>query len=176
VKDGAFRDDLFYRLNVFPIALPALRDRREDIPALAQHILKAAAESIGKRIVGITPAALAAMTNYHWPGNIRELENCIERAVIVARGSTIDVPDLSRDLFDRGIRLDKQARRRSADLDAELARIEKSFILDALEQTRGVQSQAARLLGINERSLWHRVKKLGIAISKRADGGRDALS
>jgi two-component system, NtrC family, response regulator AtoC len=176
VKEGAFRDDLFYRLNVFPIALPALRDREADIPALAQHILKAAAESIGKRIVGITPAALAAMTNYDWPGNIRELENCIERAVIVARGSTIDVPDLSRDLFDRGIRLDKQARRRPADLDAELARIEKSFILDALEQTHGVQSQAARLLGINERSLWHRVKKFGIAISKRADGGRDAPS
>jgi two-component system, NtrC family, response regulator AtoC len=176
VKDGAFRDDLFYRLNVFPIALPALRDRKEDIAALAQHIIKAAAESIGKRIVGVTPAALAAMANYHWPGNIRELENCIERAVIVARASTIDIPDLSRDLFDQGPRRDKYARRRPTDLDSELERIEKSFILDALHETQGVQSQAAKLLGINERSLWHRVKKHGIAITKRASGGRDMAS
>ncbi|MFI5012538.1 MAG: sigma-54-dependent transcriptional regulator [Hyphomicrobiales bacterium] len=170
VEEKRFREDLFYRLNVFPIALPALRDRKEDIPALAQHFLKAATEAIGKRIVGVTPAALAAMSNYDWPGNIRELQNCVERAVIVARGSTIDVPDLPRDLFDQGARPEKLARRKTTDLDGELARIEKSFILDALRETDGVQSKAAKLLGINERSLWHRVKKLGIAITKRASG------
>ncbi|MBV9590125.1 MAG: sigma-54-dependent Fis family transcriptional regulator [Hyphomicrobiales bacterium] len=176
VSDNSFREDLFYRLNVFPIALPALRDRKEDIPALGQHFLKFATETIGKRVVGVTPAALAAMSNYHWPGNLRELQNCIERAVIVARGSTIDVTDLSRDLFEPGgARSERAARRRTDDLDKELARIEKSFILDALRETNGVQSKAARLLGINERSLWHRVKKLGIAITKRASGGEPAL-
>ncbi|MFI4994760.1 MAG: sigma-54-dependent transcriptional regulator [Hyphomicrobiales bacterium] len=171
VEENSFREDLFYRLNVFPIALPALRERKEDIPALAQHFLKSATETIGKRIVGVTPAALAAMTNYHWPGNIRELQNCVERAVIVARASTIDVPDLPRDLFDQGAKPEKSARSRIGNLDEELARIEKSFILDALRETNGIQSRAAKLLGINERSLWHRVKKLGIAITKRASGG-----
>ena len=171
VADGTFREDLFYRLNVFPIALPALRDRKEDIAALAQYFLKTANETMGKRVVGVTPAALAAMSQYHWPGNIRELQNCVERAVIVARGSSIDVTDLPRDIFDQGPASDKASRRRTGDLDGELARIEKGFILDALRETNGVQSKAARLLGINERSLWHRVKKLGIAITKRASGG-----
>ncbi len=170
-EDNRFREDLFYRLNVFPIALPALRERKEDIAALAQHFLKTSTETIGKRVVGVTPAALAAMTNYHWPGNVRELQNCIERAVIVSRSSTIDVPDLPRDLFDQVTKPGKTARVRPDNLDEELARLEKTFILDALRETNGVQSKAARLLGINERSLWHRVKKLGIAITKRASGG-----
>ena len=99
---------------------------------------------MGKRIVGVTPAALAAMSNYDWPGNVRGIENCVERAVIVARGSTIDVRDLSGDIFERDGRHDKLSRRRPNDLDAELARIEKSFILDALRETKGVQSRAAR--------------------------------
>ncbi|MBV8764038.1 MAG: sigma-54-dependent Fis family transcriptional regulator [Hyphomicrobiales bacterium] len=174
VAQNAFREDLFYRLNVFPIALPALRERKEDIPALAQHFLKLATETIGKRVVGVTPAALAAMSNYHWPGNLRELQNCVERAVIVARGSAIDVSDLPRDLFEPGARPERTARRRTEDLDNELARIEKAFILEALRETNGVQSKAAKLLGINERSLWHRVKKLGIAITKRASDGEPA--
>jgi transcriptional regulator with GAF, ATPase, and Fis domain len=168
VEETRFREDLFYRLNVFPIALPALRERKEDLPALAQHFLKASNETIGKRIVGVTPAALTAMANYHWPGNIRELQNCMERAVIVARGSTIDIPDLPRDLFEQSARPARGTRARPDNLDEELARLEKTFILDALRETNGVQSKAARLLGINERSLWHRVKKLGIAITKRA--------
>jgi len=111
------------------------------------------------------------MTSYHWPGNIRELQNCVERAVIVARASTIDVPDLPRDLFDHGTKSEKSTRPRTGNLDEDLARIEKSFILEALRETNGIQSRAAKLLGINERSLWHRVKKLGIAITKRASGG-----
>jgi two-component system response regulator AtoC len=174
VAENSFREDLFYRLNVFPIALPALRDRKEDIPALAQHFLKFATETIGKRVVGVTPAALAAMSAYDWPGNLRELQNCVERAVIVARGSTVDVSDLPRDLFEQGARTERPTKRRTDDLDTELARIEKSFILEALRETNGVQSRAAKILGINERSLWHRVKKLGIAITKRASGGEPA--
>ena len=114
------------------------------------------------------------MSAYHWPGNLRELQNCVERAVIVARGSTVDVSDLPRDLFEQGARTERPTKRRTDDLDTELARIEKSFILEALRETNGVQSKAAKLLGINERSLWHRVKKLGIAITKRASGGEPA--
>jgi two-component system response regulator AtoC len=108
VAENSFREDLFYRLNVFPIALPALRDRKEDIPALAQHFLKFATETIGKRVVGVTPAALAAMSAYDWPGNLRELQNCVERAVIVARGSTVDVSDLPNGRSRHGARADRE--------------------------------------------------------------------
>ncbi len=119
---------------------------------------------MGKRVTGFSPAALAAMTGYDWPGNIRELHNCVERAVIVARGDMIDVPDLPRDLFEPGRRDTHNALPR--DLDAELERLERGFIIEALRRTDGVQVQAARLLGIAERSLWHRIKKLGIRVGR----------
>lgn len=167
VLAGQFREDLFYRLNVFPIQLPALRDRSEDIAILASHFLGVLAESIGKRVTGFTPGALSAMATYTWPGNIRELQNCVERAVIVARTPTIDIPDLPRDLFEAGSR----PRVRDAvpeDLDAELERLERRFIMDALRLSDGKQVLAAQRLGIAERSLWHRIKKLGIKIGRRA--------
>jgi DNA-binding NtrC family response regulator len=167
VTSGQFREDLYYRLNVFPILLPALRDRHEDIAILAAHFLGVLAESVGKRITGFTPGALSAMADYAWPGNIRELQNCVERAVIVAKTPIIDVPDLPRDLFDAAAR---QRERDSlpGDLDAELERIERRFIIEALRRSDGKQVQAAQLLGIAERSLWHRIKKLGIKVSRRA--------
>ena len=164
IADGRFREDLYYRLNVFPIALPALRERSEDIPLLAAHFIEELAETMGKRVTGFSPAALAAMSGYDWPGNIRELHNCVERAVIVARGDMIDVPDLPRDLFEPGRRDTHNALPR--DLDAELERLERGFIIEALRRTDGVQVQAARLLGIAERSLWHRIKKLGIRVGR----------
>jgi DNA-binding NtrC family response regulator len=165
VTGGQFREDLFYRLNVFPIQLPALRERSEDIPILARHFLAVLAESVGKRVDGFSPAALAAMTAYGWPGNIRELQNCVERAVIVARSPTIDVPDLPRDLFEPAPR---QRDVFPSDLDDELERIEKRFIIEALKRSDGKQVQAAQLLGIAERSLWHRIKKLGIKVGRHA--------
>jgi DNA-binding NtrC family response regulator len=168
VAESSFREDLYYRLNVFPIALPPLRDRMEDVPLLAQHFLRHYTESMGKKIVAFTPGALASMANYRWPGNIRELQNCIERAVIVARSSTIDVPDLPPYIFDQGAS-DSPVTRVPNDLDAELARQERAFVLEALQQSGGVQVRAAELLGISERSLWHRIKKLGIRIAKKAD-------
>jgi DNA-binding NtrC family response regulator len=167
VTGGQFREDLFYRLNVFPIQLPALRERSEDIPILAGHFLEVLAESVGKRVDGFTPGALAAMTGYGWPGNIRELQNCVERAVIVARSPTIDVPDLPRDLFEPAPR-QRERGTVPADLDAELERIEKRFIVEALKRSDGKQVQAAQLLGIAERSLWHRIKKLGIKVGRHA--------
>jgi DNA-binding NtrC family response regulator len=160
---GAFRDDLFYRLNVFPMSLPALRDRTEDIPLLAAHFLKQYADEMGKKLTGFTPAAETAMAAYAWPGNIRELQNCVERAVIVARAFAIDVPDLPRYVFE-GVTKETSSPRIPSDLDGELERLETEFILEALRKTAGVQVKAAALLGISERSLWHRVKKLGIKI------------
>ena len=168
VSEGRFREDLYYRLNVFPIFVPALRDRAEDVPLLAQHFLAQFNETMGKQIIGFTPAAMAAMVNYRWPGNIRELQNCLERAVIVARATTIDVPDLPRYLFgDAGGA--EPVTKVPVDLDGELARLERGFIVEALEQAEGVQVRAAQALGVSERSLWHRVKKLGIRIGKKAD-------
>ncbi len=164
VAEGRFREDLFYRLNVFPIQLPALRERPEDIPLLASHFLDELSDAIGKHVTGFSPAALAAMVGHNWPGNIRELHNCIERAVIVAKSATIDIPDLPRDLFDNPRRNGRDALPR--DLDAELERMEREFILEALRRSDGVQVKAARLLGIAERSLWHRIKKLGIKLGR----------
>ena len=164
IADGRFREDLYYRLNVFPIALPALRERREDVPLLAGHFIVELAEAMGKRVTGFTPAALSAMATYDWPGNIRELRNCIERAVIVARTDVIDERDLPQDLFEPGRREAPSGLPR--DLDAELERLERGFIVEALRRTDGVQVQAARLLGIAERSLWHRIKKLGIRVGR----------
>lgn len=167
VTAGQFREDLFYRVNVFPIQLPALRERSEDIAILAGHFLGVLAESVGKRVTGFTPGALSAMANYSWPGNIRELQNCVERAVIVARSPIIDVPDLPRDLFEATTRL-RERDTLPSDLDAELRRIEKRFILEALRRTNGKQVQAAQLLGVADRSLWHRIKKLGIKVGRLA--------
>jgi two-component system response regulator AtoC len=164
VEQGHFREDLFYRLNVFPIRLPALRERSDDIPLLATHFLAALSEAVGKRVSGISPAALAAMAGHAWPGNIRELHNCIERALIVTKTAVIDVQDLPRDLFEAQRRAGRDGL--PQDLDAELERIEREFILEALRRSDGVQVKAARMLGIAERSLWHRIKKLDIRLNR----------
>ncbi|CAN7535971.1 sigma-54 dependent transcriptional regulator [Bosea sp. LjRoot90] len=164
IEGGSFREDLFYRLNVFPIVLPPLRDRADDIPLLSSHFLAELAEGMGKRASGFSPAAMVAMTAYDWPGNIRELHNCIERAVIVTKTQTIDATDLPQDLFSGNRRTDRDGLPR--DLDAELERIERDFIIEALRRSDGVQVRAAKLLGIAERSLWHRIKKLGIKLGR----------
>jgi DNA-binding NtrC family response regulator len=169
VRERLFREDLYYRLNVFPIALPPLRERLEDIPALVEHFIEQIGANIGKRIGGFSPAAIKAMNEYDWPGNIRELQNCIERSIIVAKSPIVDVADLPPYLFrQREDRID--AARIPSSLDDELERIERRFILMALQKTQGIQVKAAELLGITERSLWHRVKKLGIHILKQPAG------
>ncbi|MBF9235269.1 sigma-54-dependent transcriptional regulator [Microvirga alba] len=168
IKAQEFREDLYYRLNIFPMAIPPLRDRAEDIPLLASQFLRSFAQDMAKRLVGFTPAAEAAMVAYPWPGNVRELQNCVQRAVIVARGASIDVPDLPRYVLEGQPKANSPSKLPD-DLDAELAQIERSFILKALRETNGVQVRAAERLGVTERSLWHRIKKLGI----RADHSFD---
>jgi len=175
VSQGQFRDDLYYRLNVYPIALPPLRDRVEDIPQLAQHFLKMLEVGMGKRLTGFTTGALKAMCGYGWPGNIRELQNCVERGLIVAKGNQIAETDLPRYLSESPQGASADGPRFPMDLDEELARIEQEFILEALNRADGVQVAAANLLGVNERSLWHRIKKYGIQITRKAIGDGNAV-
>jgi two-component system, NtrC family, response regulator AtoC len=167
IRLGKFRDDLYYRLNVFPIGLPALRERAEDIPLLAEHFAREVATSMGRKFSSFAPAALQAMTTYYWPGNIRELQNCVERAIIVARGEQIDVADLPPYLFERPSGDGKEGAL-PTNLDEELERIERGYLLEALRRADGVQVKAAEMLGISERSFWHRVKKYAISIVKQA--------
>ncbi|MBF6041119.1 MULTISPECIES: sigma-54 dependent transcriptional regulator [Pseudomonas] len=169
VANKEFREDLYYRLNVFPIPLPALRERVEDIAPLARHFAHTLGVTAGKRITGFSAEALQAMANYSWPGNIRELQNCVERATIVASAAVIEEEDLPAYLFasrsaDRGVLVAEGSV--PADLEAALAQVEKSYILAALAQSNGVQAAAAQLIGISERSFWYRLKKLGIHVDK----------
>jgi DNA-binding NtrC family response regulator len=173
VAHKTFREDLYYRLNVFPIPLPALRERVEDIVPLARHFARTLGSSSGKRLNGFSAEALQAMTQYAWPGNIRELQNCVERAIIVARGGTIERADLPGYLFDAADTASAAEALAAPgaipdDLDGRLAALEKQFILAALEQSHGVQAAAAQRLGISERSFWYRLKKLGIQVEKIA--------
>jgi two-component system NtrC family response regulator len=174
VAKKEFREDLYYRLNVFPIPLPALRERPEDIPSLARHFAHILGATAGKRITGFSPEALLAMANYPWPGNIRELQNCVERATIVSSSEVIEESDLPAYLFgsrplgspDSGTGTLSDGPGVPPDLDAALAEVEKAYILAALQQTNGVQAAAAQLMGISERSFWYRLKKLGIHVDK----------
>ncbi len=169
IADGRFRRTCTTGSTSFRSRCRPARAQRRHPPS-RRPFIEELAETMGKRVTGFSPAALAAMTGYDWPGNIRELHNCVERAVIVARGDMIDVPDLPRDLFEPGRRDTHNALPR--DLDAELERLERGFIIEALRRTDGVQVQAARLLGIAERSLWHRIKKLGIRSAARSANNR----
>ncbi|MGE7957391.1 sigma-54-dependent transcriptional regulator [Pseudomonas sp. NPDC089530] len=172
VANKEFREDLYYRLNVFPIPLPALRERVEDIAPLARHFAHTLGAEAGKRITGFSPQALQAMANYSWPGNIRELQNCVERATIVAAGAVIEESDLPGYLFTpqptdaNASPLPGDGLNVPSDLDAALAEVEKAYILAALQQSNGVQAAAAQLIGISERSFWYRLKKLGIQVDK----------
>jgi len=170
VREGKFREDLFYRLDVYSILVPALRERREDIPLLAKAFLHELAAETDKPVQQISPEAFEVLARYNWPGNIRELHNAIERSLLSCRGDTIEARDLPYAIL-RGSGAEPSAdssldKMGSADLDTWLESVERRAILQALEQSGGVQAQAARRLGISERSLWHRIKKLKIQVNR----------
>ena len=172
VANKEFREDLYYRLNVFPIPLPALRERVEDIGPLARHFAQTLSATAGKRITGFSPEALQAMAAYTWPGNIRELQNCVERATIVASSPVIEDIDLPAYLFasqpaegDVATIL-SEGSGLPRDLDAALAEVENAYILAALQESNGVQAAAAQKIGISDRSFWYRLKKLKIQVDK----------
>ena len=178
---GTFRHDLYYRLNVYPIALPPLRERREDIPFLTVHFAKKYAAKIGGKPITFTAEALRAMQDYAWPGNIRELENCVERLSIRAPGDRITPEKLAASsIFDDrrkaptnfsapGFALGAAPGRPTFPLvlDHRLEALERELIMQALEEAGGVQVKAAELLHISERSIWHRIKKLGITVANK---------
>ena len=161
VKEGRFREDLFYRLNVFTLHLPPLRERKEDIPLLVDYFL----QSLPKK-VEISSVALQMLMAFPWPGNIRELKNIIESAAVIAENGYIEpaqLPAKISGMFNNGD-ADKISLPVNLPLDERLNEIEKSMIIEALRKTGGVQVRATELLGINQRSLWHRIKKHGIDV------------
>jgi two-component system response regulator HydG len=157
VKEGTFREDLFYRLNVVPVLVPPLRDRRDDIPLLVQHFVQIYAEKNGKPIIGCTRAALERCSDYLWPGNVRELENAVERAVVLSRASTIQEDDLPREVREAGA-LGPDAPALSFPVGTPLAEIEMRVIRETLRQTRGDKRLAAKLLGIATRTIYRRLE------------------
>lgn len=162
VKKGLFREDLFFRLNVFPIVIPPLRERVEDIPILAEHLVnKITKKNTVSRVKGITEEALNYLKEYNWPGNVRELENIIERAIILSNEEYLTPSSFPSYL--QTIQLSSQ----TSPLDKLVEDIEKDIIVKALQKSGWVQAKAAKLLGITERSLWHRVRKLNIRIVGR---------
>jgi transcriptional regulator with GAF, ATPase, and Fis domain len=156
VRAGTFREDLFYRINVFSIRLPALRERREDISALVDHFL----ERTG-RTSRVSPEAMQLLLGHPWPGNVRELQNAIERAAVIAEAD-IEPGHLPQELQGQTSTVSREETNVQASLDDRLADIEKGMIIEAMTRTGGIQVRAAELLGINQRSLWHRIRKYGI--------------
>jgi len=166
VAEGRFREDLFYRINVIPITLPPLRDRREDIPLVAEHFLGKYAEQMGKQISGISKAAMDLLGQHDWPGNIRELENVIERAVALESTPAIlpeSLPTILRGEVPRAGAQPVDALPESGfDLEAHVKEIERGYIAQALQRAGGVQVKAAELLGMSFRSFRYYVKKYNL--------------
>jgi DNA-binding NtrC family response regulator len=155
VSSGRFQEDLYYRLNVIPITIPPLRDRREDIPLLVDHFLRKYAQNSGKRIEGVDAGLMAEIERYDWPGNVRELENTIERAVVLATG-----PHLTRDtVWLMGAVSAPTSGLPSQKLHANLEWAEKETIRRALMQAGGIKKDAAELMGISQRALSHYLQK-----------------
>ena len=160
VKRGEFRSDLYYRLNVFPIPLPPLRERREDIPALVEHFVDIYARRMGKQIEEIPREAMTAFTSYQWPGNIRELQNFIERSVIVSSGTVLQPPLAS---LKTAIEIESPGA-------TTMEQAERDHIYKILEQTRWVvagPNGAAARLGMKRSTLYFRMQKLGISRAKK---------
>jgi two-component system, NtrC family, response regulator PilR len=178
MEDGRFRRDLFYRLNVVQIVMPPLRNRKGDIPALAHHFMRKFANSQGKKVEEISSGALMHLMGYGYPGNVRELENIIEHAVAVANKNIMTEDDLPAHI--KGVPIDEEAEvfertapagadlffTKGLSLDAELETHEKCILLGALKRANGVQKRAAEILGINYRSLRHRLEKYGLLNSR----------
>ncbi len=158
VKEGKFREDLFYRLDVVPIHLPPLRERKEDIPLLAEHFLEKYNRLNSRQIRKISPEAMGLLVNYHWPGNIRELENTIERAVIIARGETI-LPEYLP------LSVQSSSRKKSEnelEVGMSLKEAEGLLIQKTLEEVGGNKSQAAKVLGITRQTLRNKMREYGL--------------
>ena len=165
MQEGRFREDLFYRLNVFRIHLPPLRERKEDIPYLAEYFVRLYAERNRKPVEGISDRAMGYLLNYEYPGNIRELENAMERAVTLVETPRIQPVDLPPEIFEGGIPLLTGGSGGDGFPDnLTLEELERRYILRVLAKTGGNMTKAARSLGISRSTLWRKVGKYGIAV------------
>ena len=156
VTQGKFREDLFYRLNVFPIKLPPLRKRRGDIPLLLNHFLEIFTKNSGKPPKKISNRAVKAFQKYDWPGNIRELKNLVERLITITKGSTIRVKDLSF------LNIDKKEVIKDLTLKEAVKTFEKQYIAQTLEHVNGNRKNAAERLGIHRNTLLSKTNELGL--------------
>jgi DNA-binding NtrC family response regulator len=164
---GKFRQDLYFRLNVVPISIPPLRERREDIPLLAKHFLKKFNTAFNKKIPGFTEKAMDGLTKYHWPGNIRELENLIERiAVLLPGNEVIDLKDIPLEILMDSSQDIQDLEPEKMGLIKIREAIEKRIILNVLESTKWNQTEAAKILKINRNTLIQKAKQLGILMKK----------
>ena len=166
VKEKRFREDLFYRLNVIQIKLPPLRDRKEDIQTLANHFLKKYSQELSKAISKISPEALQILLNYEYPGNVRELQNIIERAVALEGSEELTPHNLSSYLSEQPLLkkgpIDIEIPSEGIDLEKIVEDLERSLLLKALDRTKGIKKKAAELLHINFRSMRYRLEKYGL--------------
>jgi two-component system, NtrC family, response regulator PilR len=165
VADGRFREDLYYRVNVIQVQLPPLRDRQEDIPLLAGHFLEKFREQMGKNVASISQEAMGYLDRYDWPGNIRELENVIERAVALESSAAIlpdSLPPQLRGLPSKNGQTASQLPAAGFDLEAHVENMERDYIAQALKRAGGKQSKAAELLGMSFRSFRYYVKKYNL--------------
>lgn len=163
VSKKLFREDLFHRLNVISIRIPALRERKEDIPLLANHFLAVQNERQGANIRGFTPAAMAVMMAYAWPGNVRELQNCIERGVVLCEGDKLDVHDLPESMQESSDMVEQLLLTDELSIKKVGLAMEKILIRRALEKTGGNRTAAAKLLEISHRALLYKIKDYGLS-------------
>jgi transcriptional regulator with GAF, ATPase, and Fis domain len=168
VAEGAFRDDLFYRINIFPIRVPALRERREDIPALAHHFLKECSAEIGKPVTRFSDDAMALLTSYDWPGNVRELENAVHRAVILASDEVVrkaHLADLGAPSTAAAPRTGEELKRiKKAAREKSVEEIEKAFVLEALKRNAWNVTRSAEETGMQRANFQALMKKHGIRL------------
>ncbi|MCX5683539.1 MAG: sigma-54 dependent transcriptional regulator [Planctomycetota bacterium] len=176
VEQGEFREDLFYRLNIFPVTLPPLRERREDIPLLVEFLLAQYNRELHKNVLGIDKTAMAVMQAYHWPGHIRELRNLIERAMLMARGGVLTLADLPTELKTPAAAPAAEKENAAASTiefgpeGVDIREVERSLILKALTQAGWNQSRAAELLHMSRDQLRYRAKKFGLKPPARRPG------
>ena len=159
LEQGTFREDLYYRLNVVPISIPPLRARREDIPFLAEHFVRAFGADNASPVQSITEAAIKKLTEYHWPGNVRELQNVIERSLVLCSGTTLDAGDIK---LETAPRTRAQTGEHLLPDGMTLDEYEQSIIREALQRAEGNKSQAARLLGLTRNALRYRLAQMGL--------------
>jgi len=159
VRRGRFREDLYYRLHILPLHLPPLRERKEDIPLLADHFIRRLAPDIRRSTAELTDDGIRMLTSYDWPGNVRELENVLERALVLSEHNRIDSESLSfLTVRPKGMEVASE----DMDLDEALASVEKRMLEQALSETKGIKARAAKLLGIKESALYYKLEKYGL--------------